>query len=99
MVYISEPFLPLDVDVPSLRVTLHDFMMDEDYRVIRLEQLEFLEEHQHRTHEHLKVYENRLSRYYNKKVKSHVFSNWRLVLQENTKNKTNQEIKVKLEAN
>ena len=73
LVYGCEAIIPLGVEIPSLRVTLHDILSDEDYRVACLEQLELLEVYQHTIHEHLKVYQNRLSRHYNKKVKACVF--------------------------
>ena len=73
LVYGCEDILPLEVEIPSIKVTLHNFLSDEDYRVAFLEQLELLEEHQCAAHDHLKVYQNRLSRHYNKRVKPHVF--------------------------
>ena len=76
LVYGCEVILPLEVEIPLLRVTLLDILSKEDYRVAHLEQLELLEEHQHVAHEHLKVYQNRLSRHYNKKFKPHFFSDW-----------------------
>ena len=86
LIYGCEAILPLEVEIPSLRVTLHDILLDEDYRVARLEQIELLEEHQCTMHENLKVYQNRLSRHYNKKVKPHDFQIGDLILQENPKN-------------
>lgn len=64
-----------------------------------LEQLELLEEHQPTSHDHLKVYQNRLSRHYNKKVKPHIFQIGDLVLREKSKNQAARENKEKWEAN
>ena len=38
-VYDNVKILPLEVEITSLRVTLHDVMTYEDYKVVRLEQL------------------------------------------------------------
>lgn len=99
LVYGCEAILPLEVEIPSLRVTLRDILSDEDYRVACLEKLELLEEHQCVAHEYIKVYQNRLSRYYNKKVKPRVFQVGDLVLWENPKNRAAREKKGKWEAN
>lgn len=56
LVHGCEVILPLEVEIPSLRVTLQDVLSDEDYRVAHLEQQELLEEHQHTVHEHIIVY-------------------------------------------
>ena len=45
LVYECEAIIPLEVEIPSLRVTLWHVLSDEDYRVAHLEQLELLEEH------------------------------------------------------
>lgn len=37
LVYGCEAILPLEVEIPSLRVTLRDVLSDKDYRVARLE--------------------------------------------------------------
>ncbi|KAH9311264.1 hypothetical protein KI387_026299, partial [Taxus chinensis] len=44
LVYGSEAVLPLEVQIPSLRVSLREFVSDEDYRQNRLAQLELLDE-------------------------------------------------------
>ena len=86
LVYENEDILSLEVEILTLRVTLNDILLEEDYKVAYLEQLELLEEHQCTMHKHLKVYQNRLFRNYNKKVKYHVFQIRDLVLWENPKN-------------
>ena len=50
--YGCEAILLLEVEIPSLRVTLHDILLDEAYQVTHLEKLELLEKHQRATHEH-----------------------------------------------
>ena len=50
-------------------------------------------------HEHLKVYHNRLSRNYNKKVKPHIFQIGDIVRRENPKNQATREKKWKWEVN
>ena len=44
LVYSCEATLPLEVEIPSLRVTLRDVLLDVDFQVAYLEQLELLEE-------------------------------------------------------
>ena len=44
LVYGSEAILPLEVEIPSLRVSLKGLIPDEEYRVNRLQELELLDE-------------------------------------------------------
>ncbi|KAH9326823.1 hypothetical protein KI387_007001, partial [Taxus chinensis] len=44
LIYGSEAVLPLEVQIPSLRVSLREFVSDEDYHQNRLAQLELLDE-------------------------------------------------------
>lgn len=45
LVYASEAVLPIEVEIPSLRVSLQGLVTDEDYRISRLQELELLDEH------------------------------------------------------
>ncbi|KAH9326536.1 hypothetical protein KI387_006714, partial [Taxus chinensis] len=45
LVYGTEAIIPLEVELPSLRISLRDYLdKDEDYRVARLTALELLDE-------------------------------------------------------
>ncbi|KAH9296206.1 hypothetical protein KI387_039794, partial [Taxus chinensis] len=79
--------IPLEVELPSLRISLRDYLdKDEDYRVARLAELELLDEKRIRVLNHLKVYQNRVSRGYKKCIIHQEFDVGDLVLKENQKN-------------
>lgn len=46
LVYGVEAVLPLEVEIPSLRVSLHGLLTEEDYRVARLQESKLLDERQ-----------------------------------------------------
>ena len=69
LVYGSEVFFPIEVEIPSLRIRMHGLVTDDDYRVSRLQELELLDEHRQAGYDHLRVYQKRMSRGYNKKVR------------------------------
>ncbi|KAH9295443.1 hypothetical protein KI387_039031, partial [Taxus chinensis] len=51
----TEAIIPLEVELPSLRISLRDYLdKDEDYRVARLAELELLDEKRMRALNHLK---------------------------------------------
>lgn len=55
LVYGVEAIVPIEVEIPSLRVSLKGIIFDEDYRVSRLQELELLDDrHQHAVN-HLKA--------------------------------------------
>lgn len=67
LIYGTEAIIPLDMELPSLIISLKDYLdKDEDYRVAFLEELELLDEKRIRALNQLKVYKNRVSRGYNK---------------------------------
>ena len=45
LVYGSKVILPLEVEIPSLRVSLYGLITDEDHRSMRVQELENLDEH------------------------------------------------------
>ena len=67
--------------LPSLRVTLKGLVTDEDYIIMRLQELELLDEKRKVVFDHMKVYQETLSKIYNKKVHPKDFSMGDLVLQ------------------
>eukprot|EP01018_Ginkgo_biloba_P039168 Gb_28947 [translate_table: standard] len=50
--------MPVEIELPSLRVSLRDLIDDEEYRVARLQELELLDERQLNAFNHLKAYQN-----------------------------------------
>ena len=57
LVYGAEAILPLEVEIPLLRVSLKGLINDEDYRVSRLQELELLDERRQHAADHLKGYQ------------------------------------------
>ena len=86
LVYGSEAVLPLEVEIPSLRVSLHGLITDEDHRAMRIQELETLDEFHKATFDHMRAYQKRTSTQYNKKVLPRDFQVSDLVLRENPKN-------------
>ncbi|GLJ16331.1 hypothetical protein SUGI_0276020 [Cryptomeria japonica] len=95
----SKAILPIEVELPSLQVSLQNIISDEDYRVSRLQELELLDERRQTAYSHLKAYQQRMSHSYNHKVKPRTFEVGDLVLRENPKNQQDREKKGKFEPN
>ncbi|WP_233109387.1 hypothetical protein, partial [[Clostridium] innocuum] len=55
LVYGSEAVLPIEVEIPSLRIRMHGLVTDDDYRVSRLQELELLDERRQAAYDHLRV--------------------------------------------
>ena len=60
LVYGSEAILPIEIELPSLRVSLQNLISDEEYRVARLQELALLDERRLCALNHLYVYQHRL---------------------------------------
>eukprot|EP01018_Ginkgo_biloba_P036823 Gb_32314 [translate_table: standard] len=86
LVFGAEAILPVEIELPSLRVSLRDLIDDEECRVARLQDLELLDERRLNALNHLRAYQNRLRRRYNQKIKAREFEVGDLVLKENQKN-------------
>jgi transposase InsO family protein len=99
LVYGSEAILPIEVELPSLRISLQNLIIDEEYRISRLNELELLDECRLEALNHLQVYQNHIKRSYNKKIKVQTFQVGDLVLKENQKNMPNPDSKGKFEPN
>ena len=56
LVYGSEAIFPLEVEIPSLRVSLHNLISDEDHRAMRIHELTTLEEFWKATFDHMRAY-------------------------------------------
>ncbi|KAH9327956.1 hypothetical protein KI387_000064, partial [Taxus chinensis] len=83
LIYGSEVVLPLEVQIPSLRVSLREFVSDEDYHQNCLAQLEFLDEWHLNALEHHQVYLEHVKCAYNKHLQHCEFKIGDLVLKEN----------------
>eukprot|EP01018_Ginkgo_biloba_P006913 Gb_10413 [translate_table: standard] len=44
IVFGAEAILPVEIELPSLRISLRDLIDDEERRVVRLQELELLDE-------------------------------------------------------
>ena len=66
--------------MPSLRVALITKITSEDNDRLRLQELEALDEKRLQAQQHIKLYQARISKAFNKKVKQRVFQKGDLVL-------------------
>ena len=78
--YGYEALLPLEVEIPSLQVSLHGLIIDEDHKAMRIHELEILNECYRATFSHMRAYQKRISNTYNKKVHAHEFQVGELLL-------------------
>lgn len=97
--YGSKAILPIEVEIPSLDVSLKGLILDEERMVSRLQELELLQECRQNASDHLKAYQKRIPRSYNHKVNPRVFQLGDLVLRENLQNQQDREKKGKFEPN
>ena len=58
LVYGVEAILPIEIEIPLVRVSLQDIVDDENYRISRLHELEMLDERRQATLTHLQAYQN-----------------------------------------
>eukprot|EP01018_Ginkgo_biloba_P005986 Gb_40584 [translate_table: standard] len=86
LVFGAKAILPMEIELPSLRVSLRDLIDDEECRVARLQELELMDERRLNALNHLRAYQNRLRRRYNQKIKAREFEVGNFVLKENQKN-------------
>ena len=68
LVYHVEVVLPLERQIPSLRIVIHEGLTDEDNAKLRLQELEALDEKQLEAQQRLECYQAHLSRVFNKSV-------------------------------
>lgn len=99
LIYGVEAILPIEVKLPSLQVSLCNLISDEDYRISCLQEIELLDERKQSAFNHLRAYQQRMSRSYKHKVKPHTCEVGDLVLKENPKNQQDHEKKGKFEPN
>ncbi|XP_074290221.1 uncharacterized protein LOC141616951 [Silene latifolia] len=72
--------LPLELQIPSLRIAIQEGLTDDENDRLRLAELEALDEKRLEAQQKLQCYQARLSRAFNKKVRSRSFQVGDLVL-------------------
>ena len=80
LVYGVEVVLPLECQIPSLRIAIQEGLSNEDNVRLRLEELEALDEKRLEAQQRLEYYQARLCRAFNKKVRPRSFQEGDLVL-------------------
>ncbi|KAL0386056.1 UNVERIFIED_CONTAM: hypothetical protein Sradi_2999900 [Sesamum radiatum] len=68
-----EAVLPLEQQIPSLRIAIQEGLTEEENACIRLEELEALDEKRLEAQQRLEYYQARLSKAFNKKVRPRSF--------------------------
>ncbi|KAM1063650.1 hypothetical protein ACFX2A_028391 [Malus domestica] len=80
LVYGAEAVLPLESQIPSLRMAIQEGLTDEENAKLRLQELEALDERRLEAQQHLECYQARLSKAFNKNVRQRSFQTGDLVL-------------------
>ncbi|KAL0303460.1 UNVERIFIED_CONTAM: hypothetical protein Sradi_6214100 [Sesamum radiatum] len=80
LVYGVEAVLPLESQIPSLRIAIQEGLTAEDNARLRLEELEALDEKRLEAQQQLQCYQARMTRAFNKKVRPRSFQVGDLVL-------------------
>ncbi|KAG9450484.1 hypothetical protein H6P81_010449 [Aristolochia fimbriata] len=80
LVYGAEAVLPLEVQLPSLRIAVREGLTTEECSQLRLAELESLDEQRLEAQQRLECYQSRMTRAFNKKVRLRSFQKGDLVL-------------------
>ncbi|CAM8988403.1 unnamed protein product [Rhodiola kirilowii] len=80
LVYGVEAVLPLELQIPSMRIAIQEGLSSDENDMLRLAELEALDEKRLQAQQSLQYYQARLSRAFNKKVRPHSFQKGDLVL-------------------
>ncbi|XP_074300093.1 uncharacterized protein LOC141631304 [Silene latifolia] len=80
LVYGVEAMLPLELQIPSLRIVIQEGLTEDENDKLRLAELEALDEKRLEAQQKLQCYQARLSRAFNKKVRPRSFQVGDLVL-------------------
>ena len=99
LVYGADVVLPIEVEIPTLQISMKGLITDDDYRISWLQELVLLDERWQVACDHLRAYQQRMSRSYNKKVRPRSFQLGDLILRENLKNQQQRTQKGKFEPN
>ncbi|XP_070045901.1 uncharacterized protein [Nicotiana tomentosiformis] len=80
LVYRIEAVIPAEVEIPSLRIIVEAEIEDDEWIKARLEKLTMIDEKRMATVCHGQLYQQRMARAYNKKVRPRKFEVGQLVL-------------------
>ena len=80
LVYGVEVVLPLESQIPSLRMAIQEDLTDKENAKLRVQELEALDERRLEAQQHLECYQARLSKAFNKKVRPRSFQTGDLIL-------------------
>lgn len=80
LVYGSEAVLPLEIQLPSLLVAIHDELTKDEHIRLRFQELDAVEEERLGALQNLELYRQNMVRAYDKLVKQRVFRKGELVL-------------------
>ncbi|CAM8997431.1 unnamed protein product [Rhodiola kirilowii] len=80
LVYGVEAVLPLELQIPSMRIAIQEGLSSDENDKLRLAELEALDEKRLQAQQSLQCYQARLSRAFNKKVRPRSFQKGDLVL-------------------
>lgn len=83
LVYGMEAVLPIEIEVPSLRVLAECQIAEADWQQNRFEELMLFDERRLKALYHIQGYQRRIARAFNKKVKSRNLKEGDLVLKDN----------------
>jgi len=80
LVYGMEAVMPLEVEIPSLRVLMDSELEEAEWAKVRYEQLNLISEKRLAAICHHQLYQKRMAKTYDKKVRPRVFQEGDLVL-------------------
>ncbi|MBT0984565.1 hypothetical protein KJ032_26380, partial [Salmonella enterica subsp. enterica serovar Typhimurium] len=80
LVYGVEAILPLESQIPSLKMAIQEGLTEDENAKLRLQELEELDGRRLKAQQHLECYQARLSKAFNKKVHPRSFQTGDLIL-------------------
>ncbi|XP_028121773.1 protein NYNRIN-like [Camellia sinensis] len=97
LVFGGEAVLPLEVQIPSLRVAIQESLTEDESARVRLAELETLDERRLYAQQNLEIYQQRMANAFNKRVRLRSFKKGDLVLMVRTPIVVSRRTKGKLE--
>lgn len=79
LVYGMKVFIPLEIDIPSLKVLMNAKLEELEWAQLKFKQLNLINEKRRATICHHQLYQNKMTKAYNKKVRSRLFKEGDLV--------------------
>ena len=80
LMYGCEIVLPLEIQIPSLHVALASRMVGEEKQQLRLQELEALDDKRLQAQQQIELYQARIFKAFNKKVRERIFKKGDLIL-------------------